>query len=340
MTPWESVCAQFRVSPAKNQHMVRCVCHADSTASLSIKGTPDGGVLLFCFAGCRGADVRQALGVPAAGAGGARKRVSMEPDPSARRIVAEYVYRDAIGDTLAIKRRWYPKTFDWMAWDVPQQRMRTGLPASGQGGLPLYRLPEVLSAAGAGVPILVVEGEKDADNLAALGYVATTVPEGASGAGSAYDALRWSPCAGADVILLPDCDDAGRAHAERLVDVLLPICAVVSVLTLPDVPPKGDVSDWLALPGRDRQALDYLLYHAIPQGRDRQALGDALLEDFEERAAVREHDGGMSRADAERLARSDVSARFASLPTAERLALAATDIHLVDALRRLGQQVR
>lgn len=43
-----------------------------------------------------------------------------------------------------------------------------------------YRLPEMIEAASNGVmDVVVVEGEKDADNLAALGFIATTNSEGA-----------------------------------------------------------------------------------------------------------------------------------------------------------------
>ena len=39
----------------------------------------------------------------------------------------------------------------------------------------LYRLPEVVNAN----EVLIVEGEKDCDNLSELGFVATTCPMGA-----------------------------------------------------------------------------------------------------------------------------------------------------------------
>ena len=42
----------------------------------------------------------------------------------------------------------------------------------------LYQLPQVLEAVKAGKTIYIVEGEKDANNLAALGLVATTEPYG------------------------------------------------------------------------------------------------------------------------------------------------------------------
>lgn len=41
----------------------------------------------------------------------------------------------------------------------------------------------------------------------------------------------------------------------------------------------------------------------------------ALMVDFEERAAIREYDGGMSREDAERLAKEDLDQYFNDLST-------------------------
>jgi 5S rRNA maturation endonuclease (ribonuclease M5) len=109
----------------------------------------------------------------------------------------------------------------------------------------LYRLPEIreLTEAGDNRPVYLCEGEKDADRLAELGLVATTAPMGAG--------ARWldeytSQLSGAlQVIILPDNDDPGRAHAEKVARELDAAGIEVRVLELPDLPEKGDVSDWL-----------------------------------------------------------------------------------------------
>jgi putative DNA primase/helicase len=82
----------------------------------------------------------------------------------------------------------------------------------------LYRLPELLRA-DPSVPVYIPEGEKDVDNLIALGLVATCNPGGA-GKG------RWKPSfsellRNRTVIVLPDNDETGRAHAERVARSLL-----------------------------------------------------------------------------------------------------------------------
>lgn len=104
----------------------------------------------------------------------------------------------------------------------------------------LYRLPELL-AADKEETAYVVEGEKDVDNLAKIGMVATT---NVSGAG------KWLPeynesLRGRNVIILPDNDLPGRKHASQVHKALTGIAASVGIAELPDLPEKGDVSDWL-----------------------------------------------------------------------------------------------
>jgi hypothetical protein len=74
----------------------------------------------------------------------------------------------------------------------------------------LYNLPAVIKAREEGVPIWVVEGEKDADTLTALGLVATTMP---GGAGKWLD-IHTKALTGALVEIVADNDEPGRNHAE------------------------------------------------------------------------------------------------------------------------------
>jgi len=104
----------------------------------------------------------------------------------------------------------------------------------------LYRLPELLSA-DPSETVFVPEGEKDVDRLVRLGLVATTNPEGAG---------KWrdectATLKGRPVAILPDNDEAGRKHAEKVAGALYGEAASVKVVVLPGLPEKGDVSDWL-----------------------------------------------------------------------------------------------
>jgi len=159
------------------------------------------------------------------------------PPPLEDQIAATYDYRDERGTLRFQVVRKIPKRFVQRAPD-------------GEGGwrwstkdiakVP-YRLPELL-ASPRDRPVYIVEGEKDADRLAAAGFVATTNPGGAG---------KWlttmSPhLRGRRVVILPDNDDAGRSHADDVRRKLLGIAEDVRVLPLPHLPDKGDVSDWLA----------------------------------------------------------------------------------------------
>jgi Protein of unknown function (DUF3631) len=151
-----------------------------------------------------------------------------------KRVVARYDYRDEHNTLLFQVVRFEPKTF-------AQRR------PDGRGGFiwgldgvrrVLYRLPQLLNTVGI---VYVTEGEKDADRLTDLGLTSTCNP---CGAGS------WRPefaeCfEGRDVVILPDNDGAGLAHADDVARAIHPVAKSVRVVWLPEVPPKGDVSDWL-----------------------------------------------------------------------------------------------
>ena len=104
----------------------------------------------------------------------------------------------------------------------------------------LYRLPELI-AADALAPVFLVEGEKDADRLTGLGLIATTSPGGANKWRSEFAKFL----AARRVVVLPDNDEAGRAHAETVARDLKGTARAVAILKLDGLPEKGDVSDWI-----------------------------------------------------------------------------------------------
>ena len=159
-------------------------------------------------------------------------------------MVATYEYTDEEGGPLfEVVRYAHPKNF--------RQRVRQGDGSykwSTKGvRRVLYRLPEVVAGVAANRHVLVVEGEKDADELARQAFVATTCPGGAG---------KWKPefsesLRGARVVILSDNDDPGREHGEAIAQALHGIASEVRVLELPDLPEKGDVSVWLEGGGTD-----------------------------------------------------------------------------------------
>ncbi len=108
----------------------------------------------------------------------------------------------------------------------------------------LYRRDEVLKAKAEGKPVLLVEGEKDVENLRAWGFTATTNCGGAKFWEDRYD----DDLAGAHVILCGDNDDAGRLRmmnlGHRLRSKAKSVRAIDMVDHWPEIPEKGDVSDW------------------------------------------------------------------------------------------------
>lgn len=119
-----------------------------------------------------------------------------------------------------------------------------------------YRLPELLDA-GPSMPVYVVEGEKDADRLASLGLVATTNHQGAQATDRTWPHFV-SHFEGRTVVILPDNDPGGRAHARRVAELLRGVADSIRVVNLPGLPPKGDVSDWLDI-GHDLVELQELV---------------------------------------------------------------------------------
>jgi AAA domain/Helix-turn-helix len=119
--------------------------------------------------------------------------------------------------------------------------------AWGVNGRPrvLYRLPELVAhlQGGSAKPIYVVEGEKDAESLRALGLVATTNPMGAGKWTEEHtEALQGARC----VRVVADRDEPGRAHARAVYAALAPVVDSIELLEPPpDLGEHADVTDLL-----------------------------------------------------------------------------------------------
>jgi hypothetical protein len=123
-------------------------------------------------------------------------------------------------------------------------------------------LPELL-AADSTAPVYIVEGEKDADRLASLGFVVTTSAGGSKG--------KWTPemvepLASRTVYIVPDNDDPGQGYAQRAAQQLHGVAAKVAIVELPGLGPRtadhgADVYDWLDL-GNQPENLSYIAENA------------------------------------------------------------------------------
>lgn len=124
----------------------------------------------------------------------------------------------------------------------------------------VMRLPAVRELAGVeGKRLFYVEGEKDVLSLERMQLTATTNP---GGAGKWLDEWGEQLRGVAEVAILPDNDDAGAAHAELVRSKLEGIVGRVEIVDLaaiwPEIPVKGDVSDFLEAKGWTVEAAEML----------------------------------------------------------------------------------
>jgi hypothetical protein len=256
----------------------RCLCpaHDDHHPSLSVRSTENGMILMHCFAGCQTAQIVRALGLtlrdlmpptPSKATHRAyttrraspRQPLAQATAPVHRKstlgqIVATYDYCDERREFVCQVVRFEPKSFrqrtlcgDQWIWSIHSLRP------------PLYRLPELL-AAPVDEWVFIVEGEKDVEALRQIGLVVTCNIQGAGKWKTHYN--QW--LAGRRLCILPDNDEAGRQHAQNVSQHLMGVARQLQILELPNLPSKGDASDWLAQ-GGDRATLLALLYYATSQ---------------------------------------------------------------------------
>ena len=251
----------------ENWMLTRCPLHEDAHPSFGYN-TQTG--QWNCFSGCGKGDVFQFLERTS---GQSFKEVLLGlgqelglPPPSAEaggEAVVAYDYRDETGTLLFQVLRGLDKQF-WQR--RPESRGGWVKNVKGVRQVP-YRLPELLARRDE--MVFVVEGEKDADTLHGAGLLATTNSGGAG---------RWKPShseslRGRNVIIIPDNDAPGRAHALQVARSLDGLAASIKIAVLPGLPDKGDVTDWLAA-GHGVQELQRLVDQTLPWTSDRGVVGD------------------------------------------------------------------
>ena len=210
-----------------------CPWHADRAGGKPSLSLDAGKLLPYCFACKRGSVFELAR----------EWGLADDSPPEKRRIAATYDYIDADGELRYQVVRFQPTGFAQRRPD-PSRPGKWIWDLKGIKRL-LYRLPE-LRAADPNDWVFVVEGEKNVDNLAKAGLVATTNSQGVK---------KWNrdfsrEMKGRRVVIVPDNDPEGLDHAQRVASSLHEHAAEVRVLSLQSsVPPKGDVSDYLAASG-------------------------------------------------------------------------------------------
>jgi len=224
-----------------------CPFHKDTKPSLSVN-LNDGH--FHCF-GCgeKGSVFdfyMKQNGVDFVGAKDALANVAGIATEPKKKILRTYDYTDEAGKLLCQTVRYDPK-------DFKQRR------PDGRGGwiydlhgvrLVPYHLPEVLKEKS----VIIVEGEKDADNLETLGLTATTSPMGAGKWRKEYNEHFKEK----HVAILPDNDDLGKKHAQAIAGSLHRVAESMKVVELPGLPHKGDVSDWISQEGTKEALIELI----------------------------------------------------------------------------------
>lgn len=277
---------QKHAQPGRDNRCI-CPCHQDRTGSLMVKLESDGRILMHCQAGCSVQDVCRAIGVelsdlhehplvPGATVHNAkptRKPKAPKPAPPPPEPKEDkperplpwpptkvYDYTDEDGKLIfGVLRFTYPEGDKTFRQGLPDPSKAGGWSLGGVSKLrkPLYRLPEVIRTIRAHEPVYVVEGEKDADTLAAMGLCGTTNPGGASKPGQA---IKWQrehtdTLAGAEVIIVPDVDAVGLSDRQRVALELIDAgCKVrwIDLRKAADMPPKGDITDLADMVGLEQ----------------------------------------------------------------------------------------
>lgn len=222
-----------------------CPAHEDHDPSLAISEGKDGRVLLNCRSHqCTPEQITSAIGLTVHDlfhGNGDRKPAPVKPRAFGKPI-ATYEYHDEQGRVLYRVERDEQKNF---RQSKPSHLEPPANPwtysIEGVRRVP-YKLPEVLAARQLKIRIHIVEGEKDADTLAALGLCATT---NSGGAGRWTEDLSALIAGADDVAILHDNDPPGLEGAQKIATQLKGKVRQLRLVTLPDLPEKGDVTDFL-----------------------------------------------------------------------------------------------
>lgn len=261
---------------------VICPAHADKEASLQIKyDRQTGRILVHCYAGCKPEEIVQAAGLKMSDL--FEKKLSKNNYNKNYNIEAVYKYIAANGNLLFEKVRFKGKKFT-------QRRIINGATIWGlDEGLyyetflgsnnyskkkrdnvtvqkfpkcepVLYNLPNLIEGIKHNKPVFIVEGEKDVDNVNRLGFIATCNFDGAS---KSSQKPKWRKeynkyFKGARVIIIPDNDDPGKAHANNIANSLNGLVESIKILEIDGLPEKGDISDWLKM-GHTKEELQEII---------------------------------------------------------------------------------
>ena len=199
-------------------------------------------------------------------------------------IVATYEYMDEDGTVLSRKVRTAAKKF----WQQRPDGNGGWLSGTKDVRRVLYRLPELIEAIALGRTVLIVEGEKDVETLRKLGVPATCNFDGAA---EPNKKPKWrqeysETLRDADIVIIPDHDPSGYAHADAIAAMSSGAARSVRILKLAeqwrDCSVGGDISDWVAA-DHTREELDALIASAATWHHGENSSGTDVPPTFDAR---------------------------------------------------------
>ena len=254
-----------------NQYIGLCPAHDDDSPSFSIKMN-DKKILMNCFAGCSFDQICSSLGIQKSETFNQsespekithnereiqtdifidlNKKVSFYSPKHKQKVFEKtrYPYRKSDGDIIYFVIRSEPKDFRCMN---PMGELKI----EGIERVP-YRLPQMIRGIKDSKKILILEGEKDADRAAEMGFIATTFQGGAG---------KWKEeylehFVGAHVVLIPDNDKPGYEGMNSIAQKLIGTAIEVAILELPGLGERKekhgkDFSNWADIDGNTSNAL-------------------------------------------------------------------------------------
>lgn len=233
---YNEILNKFSIQSEKNKVQVKCPAHDDGQASLTISKGSQGKTVLHCHAGCQNVDILSKVGLEIKDLFDS----DFQDKRSSQTLEDEYIYTDENGDKKHFSKKFrLPNTKKrFLQGHYENHKEVYGL--EGVITYP-YNLPAVLRGIVDKKTIYIVEGEKDAKNLISNGLIATTNPSGAGKWKKEFNKYFKD----AEIIIFPDNDTPGASHANDVYKNLNSIASSVMICELPDLPPKGDVSDYL-----------------------------------------------------------------------------------------------
>jgi 5S rRNA maturation endonuclease (ribonuclease M5) len=235
-----------------------CPAHEDKNPSLRFILNDNGRIGLHCNVGCKEESILDRLGLEEKDLWPEHTRYETNKKPT-KTIDTIYDYTDENNKLLYQIVRYKPKQFrvrrpnhdqpgDYI-WKLDETRRV------------LYNLPGILKGIEEGNPIIIVEGEKDVDTLTKLGFLATTNVFGATKGQGKWTEDYSKSLHNANVIIIPDNDEAGMAHANNIIESLRLYAVSIKTNLLPEN--IKDITQWVES-GATKSWIEELIKHAFP----------------------------------------------------------------------------